>query len=104
MSDSQDEKLETMLKSRRFRTASSDLAERIILKAQPIRQRHALPFMPWLKQLFAELHLPRPAYVLAGTLILGFVLGFNSPLHMTTADDIDADQVQSFLYADEDVL
>jgi hypothetical protein len=104
MSDSQDEKLEAMLKSRRSQTASSDLAERIILKAQHIPQRRTFPFMPWLKQLFAELHLPRPAYVLAGTLILGFVLGFNAPLHVTTADDIDADQVQSFLYADEDVL
>jgi hypothetical protein len=104
MSDSQDEKLEAMLKSRRFQTASSDLAERIILKAQHIPQRHTLSLMPWLMQLFAELHLPRPAYVFAGTLILGFVLGFNAPLHVTPADDIDADQVQSFLYADEDVL
>jgi hypothetical protein len=104
MSDSQDEKLEAMLKSRRFETASSNLAERIILKAQDIPQRHPFPLMPWLMQLFAELHLPRPAYVLAGTLILGFVLGFNAPLHVTTADDIDTDQVQSFLYADEDVL
>ena len=104
MSDSQDKKLETMLKSRRLETASANLAERIIVKAQHTPQSPALPFMQWLKQLFAEVHLPRPAYLLACTLILGFVLGFNIPGTMTGADEADRDQVQSFLYADEDLL
>jgi hypothetical protein len=54
--------------------------------------------------LFAEFHLPRPAYVFACTLILGFVVGFNTPLSTNGADDLDTDQVQGFLYADEAML
>jgi hypothetical protein len=104
MSDSQDKKLETMLKSRRVETASANLAERIIVKAQHTPQSPALSFRQWLKQVFAELHLPRPAYLFASMLILGFVLGFNVPVSITGADEADRDQVQSFLYADEDLL
>ena len=60
--------------------------------------------MQWVKRLFAEFHLPKPAYVLACTLILGFVLGFNAPLNTSRTVDADVDPVQSFLYADEDLL
>ena len=45
----------------------------------------------------------KPGYVLACALILGLVLGFNAPSDPAT-DDTDGAQVQSFLYADEDVL
>lgn len=104
MSDRQDEKLDAMLRARRVEPASPDLAQRIILKAQSLPQNQTMPLWGWMRQLFAEFHLPRPAYVLACTLILGFVVGFNTPLNTTPADDLDADQVQGFLYADEAML
>ncbi|MGH7960715.1 MAG: hypothetical protein ACRERD_02675 [Candidatus Binatia bacterium] len=99
-----DHKLEAMLQSRRFESASPDLAERIVLKAQGIRQNQTVSLMQWMKQLFADFHLPRPAYVLAGTLIFGAVVGFNTSLGTTPADNGDSMYVQSFLYADESLL
>ncbi|HEY7316782.1 MAG TPA: hypothetical protein VIE89_04350 [Candidatus Binatia bacterium] len=104
MSDRQDEKLDAMLRARKIEPASADLAQRIILKAQSLPQNQTIPLWDWLRQLFAEFHLPRPAYVFAFTLILGFVIGFNAPLNTTTADNLDTDQVQGFLYADEAIL
>ena len=104
MSDMKDEKLDAMLKARRFEPASPNLAERIILKAQTIPQNQTISPWQWLRQLFAESHLAKPAYVLAGTLILGFVIGFSAPLGTTGANDTDTAQTQGFLYADEGML
>ncbi|MGH7823621.1 MAG: hypothetical protein ACREQ7_00355 [Candidatus Binatia bacterium] len=111
MSDSPDEKLERMFRSRRFEPASPDLAERIVLRAQSIPQKGTIPLTYWLRGLFAEFHLARPAYVLTSTLILGFVIGLNSPVGtrdintMYPKTDASANvNVQSFLYADEDIL
>jgi len=103
MSDTKDERLEELLRSRRFEPASPDLEERIILKAQSIPQNQPISLIQWMKQLFAEFHLPKPAYVLAGTLALGFVVGFYTPSD-TIPDDAGAVHVQSFLYADEEPL
>ena len=103
MSDKQDERLEEMLRSRRVESASPDLAQRIILKARQTPQLEPFILRQWLTRVFAEFHLPNPAYVLAGTLIMGFVLGLNVP-SVTTADDSDTVQVQSFLYSDEGLL
>ena len=102
-----DDKIEKMLRARPLEPVSPDLAERIISKAQAIPQSHALPLGQAVRRLFAEFHLPRPAYVLSGTLLLGFLLGFNSPLDNTAADNASAASsvsAQSFLYADEDTL
>jgi hypothetical protein len=104
MSDRQDEKLDTMLRARRVEPASPDLAQRIILKAQSVPQNQTIPLWQWMRQLFAEMHLPRPAYMFACTLILGFVIGFNAPLSTNGTDDSDREQVQGFLYADEALL
>jgi hypothetical protein len=104
MSDRQDERLDAMIRARRVEPASPDLAQRIILKAQSLPQNQTVPLCQWMRQLFAEFHLPRPAYVFACTLILGFVVGFNTPLSTNGADDLDTDQVQGFLYADEAML
>jgi hypothetical protein len=102
--DQKEQKLEAMLQSRRFEPASPGLAERIISKAQHIPQTQTVSLSQWMKRLFAEFHLPRPAYVIASTLIFGFVVGFTIPQYTTTADEIDPIRVQSFLYADEDML
>lgn len=106
MSPIDDKKLEEMLRSRPVEPAGPGLAERIVLKARAIPQNQALPLGQSLRRLFAEFHLPRPAYVLAGTLLLGFLLGFNDPLDKPPADNAAVSSVsaQSFLYADEDTL
>ncbi len=102
MSDRQEDKLDALLRSRRIEPSSPDLAQRIILKAQGLPQNQAVSLGQWIRQLFAEFHLPRPAYVIASTLILGVIVGFNTPLD-TPGDDSESVYVQS-LYADEDVL
>jgi hypothetical protein len=104
MSDKQEDKLDALLRSRPIEPASPDLADRIILKAQALAQNQTISLRQWVRELFAEFHLPRPAYVFACTLILGFVVGFNTPLNTTGADDLDTDPVQGFLYADEAML
>jgi hypothetical protein len=104
MSDGQEDKLDALLRSRRIEPSSPDLAQRIILKAQGLPQNQTISLWRWVRELFAEFHLPRPAYVFGCTLILGFVIGFNTPLNTTGVDDLDADQVQGFLYADEAML
>jgi hypothetical protein len=102
--DQKEQKLEAMLETRRFEPASPDLAERIIRRARQVPQNQTVPLTLWVRGLFAEFRLPRPAYVLVSTLIFGFVVGFTIPQYTTTADDTDTISVQSFLYADEEVL
>jgi hypothetical protein len=100
MSGKQDENLDAMLRARRFEPASPDLAQRIILKAQSLPQNQTLPLIPWLRQLFAEFHLPKPAYVVVSALVLGMIVGFSTPDKPASKDE-DSASVQSFLYADE---
>lgn len=102
--DQREQKLEAMLQSRQFELASPDLAGRIIRKAWQMPQNQTVSLTQWVRGLFAEFRLPRPVYVLLSTLIFGFVVGFNTPLQTTTADEVDPIPVQSFLYADEDML
>ena len=102
MATNQDEKIDEMLKARQTQAVSLDLARRIILKAQNTPQIQAFSIGRWIKQTFAELHLPKPAYVLAGTLIMGFVVGLNIPSE-TATDNADTVQV-SFLDSDEGIL
>jgi hypothetical protein len=104
MSDTQDDKLEALLRSRPLEPASPELAERIVLKAQSLLQNPTLALRQWIARVFAEYHLPQPVYVLTGTLILGLVVGFTMPVAQTTENDPEPLQVQSFLYPDEAVL
>jgi hypothetical protein len=103
MATNEDEKLDEMLRLRRIQAASPDLARRIVLKAQNTPQIQAFSLRQWIKQTFAELHLPKPAYVLAGTLVMGFVVGLNIPSE-TLTDNSDAVQAQIFLDSDEGIL
>ncbi len=100
MSDKQDENLDAMLRARRFEPAGRDLAQRIILRAQSLPQNQMLPLIPWLRQMFAEFHLPKPAYVVVSALVLGMIVGFSTP-DRTASKDEESASVQSFLYADE---
>jgi len=76
MSDHRDEKLESLLHSRRVEAARLDLATRISLKAQTVPQIQNISLWQSLRQLFSELHLPKPGYVLASALVLGHGDGF----------------------------
>ncbi|HEY7557767.1 MAG TPA: hypothetical protein VIH18_23445 [Candidatus Binatia bacterium] len=104
MSDNRDEKLESMLRSRRAQAQSPELAERIMLKARGIPQRQNTSLWQLLRDLCAEFHLPKPAYVLAGALALGVAVGFNTPPDSPGAQDVNAASTQGFLSADEDLL
>jgi hypothetical protein len=104
MSDILDEKIEAKLRARRIEPASPDLTERIILKAQGIPQVRAISFWQWLRQLCAEYHLPKPAYVLASALVLGLVIGLSTAADITSPDDTNPINLQGFLYADEGPL
>lgn len=101
MSDNRDEKLDEILRSRRLEPAGADLAQRIILKAQARPQNKTMPLWQWIRQVCAEFHLPKPAYVLASALIFGVVIGLNTPPDINPATD---DNVQSFLSAGEALL
>jgi hypothetical protein len=103
MATNPDEKIDELLNARRTQAASPDLARRIILKAQATPQIRPFSLGGWIKQSFSELHLPKPGYVLAGSLIVGFVLGFNIPSE-APFDNSDNAQVQSFLDSDEGIL
>jgi len=104
MSDNRDERLESMLRSRRHEAASPELAERIILRARGITQRQNVSLWQLVRDLCAEFHLPKPAYVLAGALALGIVVGFNTPWDSSGVQDGNGSNTQGFLSADEELL
>ena len=99
-----DEKLDHLLRSRRFESASADLAQRIIMKARTLPQAPNIPLWDSRRQLFAEFHLPKPGYVLASALMLGVVIGFSTPQDRSPLAEESSASVQSFLAADETLL
>ena len=104
MSETPDAKLERMLRSRLVRPASPDLAQRIILRAQAIPQARSASPWQWICEICAEFHLPRPAYVLTGALVLGTVLGLSLPDGMGTVSDDGSASASMLLTADETFL
>jgi hypothetical protein len=104
MDRNDDKKLDSMLHSRRTQAASPDLAARIIHKAQGLPQIQR--FLPWqsLRQLFIDLHLPKPGYVLASALVLGMFLGFSTAPQSFSPANSDNANAQSFLADDEGLL
>jgi len=104
MSENQDEKLESMLRSRRTETVTPDLAERIILQAQSLPQLQNVSLWQAVRQLFAEFHLPKPGYVLASALVLGMVLGFSTAPENGQLSDASSATAQSYIAGDEELL
>lgn len=104
MSEHRDEKLESLLRSRRSQTASPDLAARITLKAQTIPQVQNISLWQSVRQLFDEFHLPKPGYVLASALVLGMVLGFNTSPDSSANQDANYTTTQSMIAGDEGFL
>jgi hypothetical protein len=104
MSEERDEKLDALLKARKIEPASPDLAERIILKARSLPQHRTLSLWQAILQICAEFHLPKPAYVVAGALIVGMVLGYSAPPKGGGDNDDDVATIQKILSADEALL
>ena len=104
MNDNRDQKLDNLLRSRRVEPASPDLAQQIIFKARQRPQIRTLSFWQWMCQLCAELHLPKPAYVLSSALILGTVIGFSLPPDTNSKAEDSTTSVQSVFSTDEALL
>jgi hypothetical protein len=104
MNKNRDEKLDNLLRSRRVESISPDLAQRIILQAQQLPQNKTFSPWQWLRELCAEFHLPKPAYVLATALIFGLVIGFSTPPDLTSNANDDSASAQSVFGADEALL
>src|SRR5262245_60033640 len=104
MSKNQDDKLEVLLRQRRAESASADLADRIILRAQSLPQVQNISLWNSVRQIFAEFHLPKPAYVLATTLLLGVILGFTTAPDDGPNGDSGSFAAQSYIAADEGLL
>ena len=103
MNEERDEKLDLLMQKRAVVPPSSDLAQRIILRAQQVPQRRTVSLWQSIRDICAEFHLPKPAYVLAGALAIGLLIGFSAPQNIETSAN-DAVVVQNFLSADETVL
>jgi hypothetical protein len=104
MSEKQDERLASLLRRRHAESASANLAERIILRAQSLPQQQNASLWSALRQIFAEYHLPKPGYVLASALILGIVLGFSTAPEIDSQTDTGAIATQSLIASDEELL
>lgn len=102
MKDHRDQKLDNLLRARRVERPSADLSQRIILKARTLPQTPHVSLWESMRQVFAEFHLPKPGYVLAGALVLGVVVGFSTP--QDTGPLAEENSVQNFLAADEALL
>jgi hypothetical protein len=103
MKDPRDEKLDLWLQRRGLTPASSDLAQRIILRAQQVPQIKTASLWQSIRELCAEFHLPKPAYVLASALTIGLVIGFSTPQDNDSSGK-DVVAAQSFLAIDEAIL
>ena len=104
MSDNRDDKLDSMLRSRRIEAASPDLAARIILKAQSLPQVQNISLWQAVRQLFAEFHLPKPGYVLASALVLGMVVGFSTAPENSQLSEASSATAHSYIGGDEGLL
>ena len=104
MSKNQDEKLDALLRSRHAEAASPDLADRIILRAQRLPQVQDTSLWNAVRQIFDEFHLPKPGYVLATTLLVGVILGFNTAPDDGQNGDSASIAAQGYIVADEGLL
>ncbi len=78
------DRLDQLLENRRFEAHAPDFASRIIQAAARTEQKIPLRFSTWLKQIFAEFELPRPAFALSCALVLGLAIGISDTLSLST--------------------
>ncbi len=87
MKSDDDKYLEALLSKRHIEPASPGFAERIIASARPLRRGEAVSIGAWLREALAEFMLPKPAFALAATLMLGMVIGFSVPASHSEHED-----------------
>lgn len=98
-----DDQLEQLLRDRHNPPPSCDLAERISARAAQMPQR-AESLRGRIGRIFAEFYVPQPAYALACTVLLGAFIGGVLPGSSTSASADESPSLQSFLYAEEELL
>ncbi|MCD6034282.1 MAG: hypothetical protein K0R63_23 [Rickettsiales bacterium] len=96
-----EDNFDKILQKRPFMIHSEDLAARIIIAARTIEQKQSIGKL--IIRLFYELHLPRPSYVFACTLLFSMMIGFGVDMIGSTYTDTEY-AIHDFLYVDEDVL
>jgi len=100
----EEEKLEALLRNRYVKPASTDLAGRIILQATQRPQVENVSFWQFLRGIFAEFSLPKPAYVLTAALLVGMAAGFGSMPNGSALQDTNSVTSQSLIFGDEALL
>lgn len=75
MNNLYEDQIDALLTKRKFEPCREGGAEHIIALATQMPQQVAFSLMAWLQASFAELMLPRPAYVMATLLLLGTIIG-----------------------------
>ncbi len=96
-----DSKFNKLLEQRRSPPGCDYLAQRIINVAARIPQQHRPGLLSWIKQLFADYAVPRPVYLLASILLIGFFTGFWLPSTEPSKPGIYSSELEEFLYEDE---
>lgn len=101
--DMNDAQLDQLLRARHSPPPSVGLAERISMRAAQVPQRRE-SLLTRIARIFAEFHVPQPAYALACTVVLGAFIGIALPVASSQASVDDMPELQSFLYAEENLL
>jgi hypothetical protein len=104
----EEERLERVLKTRKYEEPSRDLAERIVSASLSMRKRGRHGLSRFLSELVWEFGLPKRALTafsvsLVLVLILGFAIGFANLTGSVSTEGSQAD-LQEFLYYEGEVL
>jgi len=102
--NSSDDELNQLLNEVKVPPAGSNLAERIIMQAQPSShlQAESVNKDGFLRQFFAALAFPKPGYALACSMLIGVLVGWQNPdVNTNAAQTISADEELSSLFLAE---
>lgn len=101
----EDQALNSFLSASSFDAASPQLVNRILESAKQRKvQNTGFDFYQGMQELIASLVIPRPVYMLACILVLGFVIGLNDPSDLSSNADSSTDTVNSFLYIEGEII
>lgn len=95
-------RFERILKSRKYVESDSHLEQRIIAAALRIKKNPPLSINAFLSELLAEFRLPKPAWIIAVLLMIGFAIGFLDPLASAPAEQ-EQTNLQELLYYEEEI-
>jgi hypothetical protein len=102
------ELFEEVLRTREYEEPSQDLAERIIARSAK-QEQQPIGLGSFIISLLNDLRFPRLAVstlsiVILFILILGFAIGFLTPLDSSVMDSQEETSLQSFLYEEGDLI